>query len=95
MDQRVFEAHFAQLKAGKWHKTQSRVWCTQKHGIVVMDAQSGRYLLEVGGKSTDDSIMLEVTQKQVAMKAGQLDIAFKFMCDVDAQAFVAELKAKI
>ena len=95
MDQRVFEACFAQLKAGKWHKTQTRVWCTQKHGIVVVDAQSGRYLLEVGGRSTDDSIVLEVTQKQVAMKAGQLDIAFKFMGDDDTKAFVAELQAKI
>ena len=61
MDQRVFEACFAQLKAGKWHKTNARVWCTPKHGIVVMDAQSGKYLLEAGGRSTEDGITLEVT----------------------------------
>ena len=95
MDQRVFEACFAQLKAGKWHKTNARVWCTPKHGIVVMDAQSGKYLLEAGGRSTEDGITLEVTRKQVAMKAGPLDIAFKFHSDTDAQGFVAELHAKI
>ena len=105
-----FDVTYARRTSARepWTKTAARTWVTTKHGLVIVVARTGAALLSLRPPSATAAAaaaaapapkrivyVVHSDKRQIAMKLGDADAAFKFEDGAATDRFAKELREKL